>query len=94
MKFVISPQALRDIDDIAAYIAEDNPASAANFASEILQRFRVIAERPLSFSEKLHWGKNKRSALIGKYHIIFEVRNKVVQIQRVLHGARNIGDLI
>lgn len=91
MKFVISPQAIRDIDDIAAYIAEDNPAMAASFTSKILQRFRTIADRPLSFPKKERLGRNKRSELVGKYHIIFEVRDDVVQIQRVMHGARNIG---
>ena len=94
MKFVISPHAESDIDGIAAYIALDNPDRAVSFAIEIRQRFRVIAERPFTFPEKAEWGQHKRSALIGKYHILFEVKNEVVQIQRVMHGARNIGDLI
>jgi toxin ParE1/3/4 len=94
MKFVISPHAENDIDNIASYIAVDNPERAVSFAIEIRQRFRVIAERPLSFPEKAEWGRGKRSSLIGKYHILFEVKDEVVQIQRVMHGARDIGNLI
>ncbi len=94
MKFVVSPLAESDVDGVLAYIAEDNPDRAVSFAIEIRQRFRVIAERPLSFPEKLEWGRNKRSALIGKYHIIFEIKGESVHIQRVMHGARNIRGLI
>lgn len=94
MKFVISPHAANDIDNIANYIALDNPDRAVSFALEIRQRFRVIAERPFSFPEKAEWGRNKRSSLIGKYHILFEVKDDVVQIQRIMHGARDIGNLI
>ena len=94
MKYVISPQAESDIDGIAAYIAEDNPERAVSFILEIRQHFSVIADRPLSFPAKAEWGEKKRSALIGKYHVIFEVKDDVVQIQRIIHGARDIGNLI
>jgi toxin ParE1/3/4 len=94
MKYVISPRADSDIDGIAAYIAEDNPERAVTFILEIRQHFSVIADRPMSFPAKPDWGEKKRSALIGKYHVIFEVKDDVVQIQRIIHGARDIGNLI
>ena len=94
MKYVISRRADSDIDGIAAYIADDNPERAVSFILEIRQHFTVVADRPLSFPAKAEWGPKKRSALIGKYHIIFEVKDDEVQIQRVIHGARDIGNLI
>lgn len=89
---IISPQAERDLDSIAAYIARDNPERAVTFIMEIRAKFVDIAERPHSFAERLHWRKGKRSALVGRYHVIFEIKPAHVEIERVLHGARDIPD--
>lgn len=91
---VISPQAESDLDSIAAYIAQENPARAVTFILEIRAKFVDIADRPNSFSERPHWRKDKRSAIVGKYHIIFEIKPGRIEIGRVLHGARNIPDIL
>lgn len=91
---VISPQAESDLDSIAAYIAQDNPARAVTFILEIRAKFVDIADRPSSFAERPHWRKDKRSAIVGKYHIIFEIKPGPIEISRVLHGARNIPDIL
>jgi toxin ParE1/3/4 len=91
---IISPEAESDLDSIAAYIARDNPDRAFTFIMEIRARFLDIAERPHSFAERLHWRKGKRSALVGRYHIVFEIKPAHIEIQRVLHGARDIPDIL
>jgi toxin ParE1/3/4 len=91
---VISPNAESDLDSIAAYIALDNPGRSVTFILEIRAKFLDIAERPRSFAERSQWRKSKRSAMAGRYHIIFEIHPNHVEIQRVLHGARNIPDIL
>ncbi len=91
---VISRQAESDLDSIAAYIAQDNPARVITFIAEIRAKFFDIAERPKSFAERSHWRKDKRSAILGRYHIIFEIKPMHIEIERVLHGARNIPEIL
>jgi toxin ParE1/3/4 len=93
-KLVISPSAESDLDLIAAYIAKDNPPRAVTFIQEIRAKFLDIEERPGSFAERQHWQKGKRSANVGRYHIIFEIKPDHVEIQRILHGARNIPEIL
>ncbi|MVZ97095.1 type II toxin-antitoxin system RelE/ParE family toxin [Sphingorhabdus sp. IMCC26285] len=94
IELVISNSAENDIDSIAAYIAQDNPTRAVTFIAEIRAKFLEIAERPNSFPEKALWRKGKRSAITGKYHIIFEIKPTVIEIDRILHGARNIPEIL
>lgn len=70
-RYRILPEASRDLDAIADYILEDDPARAVGFVDELTARFRVIAERPLSFPARPEFGPGLRSALYGNYVIIF-----------------------
>lgn len=94
IRIIISAQAEIDLDSIAAYIAQDNPVRAVTLIHEVRAKFLDIAERPKSFAERPHWRKDKRSAIVGRYHIIFEIKSNHVEIVRVLHGARNIPDIL
>lgn len=72
---------------------EDNPLRAISFVDEIVGKFSVIADRPLSFSASGDLPAGLRSALHGNYRIIFEVNEGTPDILRVLHGVRDIGNL-
>jgi plasmid stabilization system protein ParE len=41
-----SPQAFRDLDDIAAYIGLDNPQAALRFLDSLENRFHLLAASP------------------------------------------------
>jgi toxin ParE1/3/4 len=86
--------AAHDIDDIAAYIKQDNPVRAHSFTSEISARIAQIAERPLSFPAREDLAPGLRTALIGNYLIIFKVKKTMIDIIRVAHGARDLGNLL
>jgi toxin ParE1/3/4 len=92
-KPVIAKQAEYDLGDIADYIARDNPERALSFTQEIRKQFNEVAERPLSFQSHDEWGVGLRSALFGRYHIIFSVIDDTVYVLRVIHGARDIDGL-
>jgi toxin ParE1/3/4 len=93
MKFSIKAAAQRDLREIAAYVARDNPGRAISYIAELNRQIRTAAERPLSFPARDEWRKGLRSALHGQYHVIFEIADETVVILRIVHGARDIGSL-
>jgi len=46
MRVELSAYVEPDLDEIAAYIAADNPARAVTFIDEIAERFNLIGENP------------------------------------------------
>jgi toxin ParE1/3/4 len=92
-KIVISRIARNDLDDIANYIRQDNPFRAQSFIEEIVAKFRIIAERPLSFPARDDLAKGIRSALHGNYLILFEAGDDVLEIVRIIHGTRDLDNL-
>jgi toxin ParE1/3/4 len=94
MRLIIKSAVRRDLAQIAEYIARDNPRRATSFAVELSVKIESIAERPLSFPEHEDWPDGYRSALHHKYQIIFRVEGDAVIVLRILHGARNIVDII
>jgi toxin ParE1/3/4 len=85
--------ASNDIDDIAAYISQDNPLRAESFTDEISKKIMTIAERPFSFPARDDLMIGLRSALIGNYLILFMVEGNEVDIIRVVNGARDLEGL-
>lgn len=94
MKYRVSDEARRDLADIARHIAQDNPSRAVSFIEELTTKFRLVAERPLSFPAREEWHPDLRSALHRPYVILFRVAGDHVEIVRVLHSARDIPNLL
>jgi plasmid stabilization system protein ParE len=91
-RFRISPSAARDIREITRYIARDNPARALTFAQELRATIAVVGERPMSFPERIN-RQRVRAALHHPYLILFRVSDDLVEVLRVVHGARDIDNL-
>ena len=89
----VSDRAEADLADIADYISLDNPRRALSFADELEARFDDICERPMSFPARPEWGVDKRSAVHGRYVIIFRANDDDIEILRVVHGARDLDEL-
>jgi len=94
MKYRISDEAQRDLAGIGQHIAQDNPERAVSFVDELTAKFRIVAERPLSFPAREDWHPELRSALHRPYTILFRVADDHVDIVRIFHGARDIPNLI
>ncbi len=92
--FLISQNAWADIDDIAGYISQDNPARAETFIDELYAKVIQIAERPLSFPLKPEIAPAIRSALYGKYLILYKTEDETVYVMRIVHGARDLQNLL
>ena len=48
MKLQASPRAARDLQEIALYIAQDNPQRAMSFIGELRERCLRVADAPLA----------------------------------------------
>ncbi|MGL5837385.1 MAG: type II toxin-antitoxin system RelE/ParE family toxin [Sphingorhabdus sp.] len=92
-QIIIRRIAAADIDDIAAYIRQDNPSRAQSFTEEISEKIAIIAERPLSFPARDDLVQDLRAAHIGSYLIFFFVSGSSIDIVRVVHGARELSNL-
>jgi len=81
--------ALRSVDEIASYIAKDNPARASSFAIELRDAVTKL---------QLHPGMGRAGRVPGtrelvlhkNYNAIYRVRDGDVEILRMHHVARNL----
>jgi len=77
-----------DLDEIAAYIAADNPRRAVTFIREIRAEIDRIGQGPQLFQLRPDIGEDVRLAVIGRYGILFWIDGDVVRIERVVQGNR------
>jgi toxin ParE1/3/4 len=93
MKFRISPEARRDLRGIAVYIARDNPSRAVSFVAELSLTILATAAGPMSFPARDDLLPGLRGALHKPYIVFFRQNDGLVEVVRVLHGARDIDSL-
>ena len=90
MRLELSAFVEGDLDDIAAFIAEDNPARAVSFIGEIRAKFREIQRAPLLYQLRPDIGDEARMTTVGAYAILFRVSDAVVRVERVVYGGRDL----
>ena len=85
---------MEDLEAVGDFIASDNPARAISFIDELLTVCDRIAEWPQSFQRRDDLVTGLRQAVHGRYLILFTEDKDGVVIERVVHGARRLEDLI
>jgi toxin ParE1/3/4 len=93
MNVRLTPQAEADLEEIGDRIAERNPARAVTYIRELRQRTARIGEFPHAGAPRPQWGEGIRINVHGKYLIVYRVREEIVQVLRVVHGARDLDAL-
>ena len=94
MRCLYAARAADDLDDIAAYIARDNPRRALSFVDELRQRCVQITTFPDAAPLRPDIAEGIRMVPFGRYLILYSAGNDHVLIERVLHGARDIPGLL
>ena len=85
-------EALRWLEDIFEYIAQDNPQAAGETVQGIYDRAQSLAEFPEMGQRYQGSKRNVRILLYGHYRIAYLVKpNGVVDILGVFHGALDLG---
>jgi len=77
-----------DLEEIADYIALDNPRRAVTFIREIRAAIHRIAEGPQLYQLRPDIGEEARLAVVGRYVILFWIDDDVVRVERVVQGNR------
>lgn len=90
----LRPKALEDLWKIGDFIAADNPKRAVTFIDELLEVCARIAERPAAYRRREDLASGLRQAIHGRYLILFTATVEGVIIERVVHGARRLEDLL
>lgn len=90
MQTVFSLRAERDLEEIADYIAQDNPRRALSFIAELRAHCARIADAPLAFPARAELSPRLRASAHGRYVIFFRPSSSGILIVRILHGARDL----
>jgi plasmid stabilization system protein ParE len=88
--FALHPEAYDDIDEVRAYIAEDNPAAADRVVNEIFDRIRQLVPVPdQGFRRPNLTSLPLRFVTVRDYLIAYAPEKKPLWVVAVLHGRRN-----
>lgn len=90
MRLRLSPCVPGDLEVIAEYIAQGSPRHAVRMLRLLRARMKEIAKQPEIYRLRPEIGAEARLATAGNYVILFRIRQKVVRVERVVDGSRNL----
>jgi toxin ParE1/3/4 len=91
------PIAQEDLLSIYHWIAEDNHTRAIKFVDKLDKRIGLLETHPMLGREPKHPKLREygyRVLIIESYLVLSIVREKTIEIHRVIHGSRNLDDII
>ena len=91
--FAFAEQARHDMDEIWAYIAEDNVVAADGLIDEFHQTTRTLADNPKLGRRREELSDGLRSLHVGNYVILYRLRADSIIVLRILHGARDLPEM-
>jgi toxin ParE1/3/4 len=92
-RFRLARQADADLDAIADYIAGSSPSAAVREVERLYGKFTLLASHPLMGEACDHLRKGLRAFSAGNYVIFYVSREDGIEVERVLHGARDLESL-
>jgi len=85
-----APSALRDVENIAEYIARDSPDQAALFVTRVLEVVEKLADFPLCGRVVPEMADEQwREIISGSFRIMYRLEKGLVWVSAVVHGARD-----
>jgi len=90
-KVEYSPTALFDLEDIADYIAQDNPISAEQWVDKLMAAAEKVARHPRSGRAVPEVDDTKiREVIVGEYRIVYRLEEKRLLVLTVIEGHRRL----
>jgi toxin ParE1/3/4 len=88
-RLLLSPRAVADLEEIADYIARDNPVRTASFLAELEAKCRAVAVSPELYPARADLAPGLRMAVHGRYLVLYRdlAGEETVRIERVPHSA-------
>jgi toxin ParE1/3/4 len=94
MKVRYSAAALKDLRDIARFIAADSPEHARKFVARLERECAALGSAPLIFPRISRFADLGLRRKVYRDHLIFYQVTDVVMIFRIIHGARDYDALL
>jgi toxin ParE1/3/4 len=82
---------LHDLTKIGDFIAAENPSAAARWVEGLEARCVNLRNAPRGGIARPELGETIRSVPFGQYVVFYSLNDAEIRIERVLHGARDIG---
>lgn len=90
-----SSEAESDLEQIADYIAQDNPRRALSFIREVRSKCEDLVESPNGFALVPRYENHGiRRRVHGNYLIFYRVETAKVVIVHILHGATDYSAIL
>ena len=88
LRLRVRPEAGQELEDAAAWYAEQQPGLGQEFLDEVLRSFRQIAEQP-TFYPTVH--RNTRRALIRRFPfgVFYRIEPDFIVVAAAMHGSRD-----
>ncbi len=86
--------ALDDISDIYAYIAQENVTAAEKMVRRFDEIAWMLADNPLLGERADRYRSGLYQFSVGKYVLFYMPIEGGIEVQRILHGARKLEDLL
>ena len=93
-KLILSSQAREDLFDIWFYIAEDSTINADKFIDKLATKYHWLTEFPDAGVLRDDLERNLQCFPVDRYLLFYKVTDINLELIRVLHGSRNIENLI
>jgi len=88
MQIVWLRTALKNLDELAEYIAQDNPVAAAKMVTEIMQQIEVLKTQPALGRPGRVVGTRELVISNTCFLVPYRIKNNQVQILRVFHTSQ------
>jgi plasmid stabilization system protein ParE len=94
-RFILSVEARLDYFDAFDFIADYSLRAALRWEAMMLDTFQHLADWPLTGKIRSEFApRNIRFWIAGDYLILYNPTTSPVEIIAILHGARNLSELI
>ncbi len=84
-----TPLAEQDLEDIWAFVAQDNPGAADRLLDKIEQSIALLAENPYLGPARPDIAPELRYHPVGNYLLLYRIIKNGIELVRVVHGARH-----
>jgi plasmid stabilization system protein ParE len=89
-RYALHPAALRDLEEIWAYIAQDSPDAADRMIDEVFAAFDALAASPrMGHRRPELTSRPLRFWLVRSYLVAYAPDERPLQVIAVLHGRRS-----
>ena len=89
-QYIISPTAIRDLEEISDYYAQRNVSAGDRLLNEFSKKCRYLTQFPKIGRSYEHLRSGMRGLQLDQYILFYQLLNDGIEIMRVLRGDRDL----